>query len=198
MGARYRGQYSSYPIKLFYTSNIPIILQSALVSNLYMISQMLSVKFAGNFFVNLLVSGMTLEAAEPTLLEVSATTSLPRRRCPPSSPIPSTPSSTSHSCWEAAHSSARPGLMCPAVHDPRAEQIHPHCCRIRWSLYRGSVGPRRLHGSYWIWNWYFTGRHNYLPIFRDIRQGTVRDGQHRSSTLLTVVVRSLLFKDYSY
>merc|ERR1712157_316516 len=42
------------PIKLFYTSNIPIILQSALVSNLYMISQMLSVKFAGNFFVNLL------------------------------------------------------------------------------------------------------------------------------------------------
>ena len=52
--ARYRGQYSSYPIKLFYTSNIPIILQSALVSNLYMISQMLSVKFGGNFFVNLL------------------------------------------------------------------------------------------------------------------------------------------------
>lgn len=37
--ARYRGQYSSYPIKLFYTSNIPIILQSALVSNLYVISQ---------------------------------------------------------------------------------------------------------------------------------------------------------------
>ena len=52
--ARYRGQYSSYPIKLFYTSNIPIILQSALVSNLYVISQMMSVKFAGNFFVNLL------------------------------------------------------------------------------------------------------------------------------------------------
>jgi len=52
--ARYRGQYSSYPIKLFYTSNIPIILQSALVSNVYIISQMLSTKFAGNFFVNLL------------------------------------------------------------------------------------------------------------------------------------------------
>ena len=45
--ARYRGQYSSYPIKLFYTSSI---LQSAL----YMISQMLLVKLAGNFFVNLL------------------------------------------------------------------------------------------------------------------------------------------------
>lgn len=52
--ARYRGQYSSYPIKLFYTSNIPIILQSALVSNLYVISQMLSNKFRGNLIINLL------------------------------------------------------------------------------------------------------------------------------------------------
>ncbi|VDK42960.1 unnamed protein product [Anisakis simplex] len=52
--ARYRGQYSSYPIKLFYTSNIPIILQSALVSNLYVISQMLAAKFGGNILVNLL------------------------------------------------------------------------------------------------------------------------------------------------
>lgn len=52
--ARYRGQTSSYPIKLFYTSNIPIILQSALVSNLYVISQMLSTKFAGNILINLL------------------------------------------------------------------------------------------------------------------------------------------------
>uniref|UniRef100_A0A183FYS6 Plug_translocon domain-containing protein n=1 Tax=Heligmosomoides polygyrus TaxID=6339 RepID=A0A183FYS6_HELPZ len=52
--ARYRGQYSSYPIKLFYTSNIPIILQSALVSNLYVISQMLAAKFGGNFLVNIL------------------------------------------------------------------------------------------------------------------------------------------------
>ncbi|GAB1598129.1 protein transport protein Sec61 subunit alpha-like 1 [Argonauta hians] len=52
--ARFRGQYSSYPIKLFYTSNIPIILQSALVSNLYFISQMLANKFHGNIFVNLL------------------------------------------------------------------------------------------------------------------------------------------------
>ena len=49
--ATYRG-YSSFHIKLFYTSNIPIIPQSALVSYLYMISQMLSIKFAGNFFVN--------------------------------------------------------------------------------------------------------------------------------------------------
>ncbi|KAL5475025.1 hypothetical protein EMCRGX_G027072 [Ephydatia muelleri] len=52
--ARYRGQQSTYPIKLFYTSNIPIILQSALVSNLYIISQMLASRFGGNFIVNLL------------------------------------------------------------------------------------------------------------------------------------------------
>ncbi|KAE8728747.1 Protein transport protein Sec61 subunit alpha isoform 2 [Hibiscus syriacus] len=34
-----RGQQGSYPIKLFYTSNMLIILQSAFVSNLYFISQ---------------------------------------------------------------------------------------------------------------------------------------------------------------
>jgi protein transport protein SEC61 subunit alpha len=33
-----RGANSTYPIKLFYTSNIPIILQTALVSNLYFLS----------------------------------------------------------------------------------------------------------------------------------------------------------------
>merc|ERR1712137_155077 len=49
-----RGQQGSYPIKLFYTSNMPIILQSALVSNLYFISQLLYRKFSGNFLVNLL------------------------------------------------------------------------------------------------------------------------------------------------
>ncbi|KHG05744.1 Protein transport Sec61 subunit alpha [Gossypium arboreum] len=49
-----RGQQGSYPIKLFYTSNMPIILHSALVSNLYFISQLLYRRYSGNFFVNLL------------------------------------------------------------------------------------------------------------------------------------------------
>ncbi|KAK1363033.1 SecY protein transport family protein [Heracleum sosnowskyi] len=49
-----RGQQGSYPIKLFYTSNMPIILQSALVSNIYFISQLLYRKYSGNFLVNLL------------------------------------------------------------------------------------------------------------------------------------------------
>jgi protein transport protein SEC61 subunit alpha len=48
------GQRQPYPIKLFYTSNMPIILQSALVSNLYFISQMLYNKFSSNFLVRLL------------------------------------------------------------------------------------------------------------------------------------------------
>ena len=51
---RIRGQTGSYPIKLFYTSNMPIILQSALVSNLYFISQLLFKRYGGNFFVQLL------------------------------------------------------------------------------------------------------------------------------------------------
>jgi protein transport protein SEC61 subunit alpha len=58
---RVRGQTSTYPIKLFYTSNIPIILQSALVSNLYFISQMLDNKFSGNFLVGLLGSWKRME-----------------------------------------------------------------------------------------------------------------------------------------
>jgi len=38
---RARGLEKPYPIKLFYTSNMPIILQTALVSNIYFVSQML-------------------------------------------------------------------------------------------------------------------------------------------------------------
>merc|ERR1711953_705688 len=49
-----RGQQGSYPIKLFYTSNIPIILQTALVSNLYFFSQLLYRRFKSNMIVNLL------------------------------------------------------------------------------------------------------------------------------------------------
>eukprot|EP01024_Parvocaulis_polyphysoides_P039318 TRINITY_DN3551_c0_g1_i2.p1 TRINITY_DN3551_c0_g1~~TRINITY_DN3551_c0_g1_i2.p1 ORF type:complete len:474 (+),score=70.52 TRINITY_DN3551_c0_g1_i2:84-1505(+) len=51
---RTRGQQGNYPIKLFYTSNMPIILQSALVSNLYFISQMLYKRYGGNLLVQLL------------------------------------------------------------------------------------------------------------------------------------------------
>lgn len=47
-----RGQQGSYAIKLFYTSNIPIILQTALVSNLYFFSQLLYRRYRSNLLVN--------------------------------------------------------------------------------------------------------------------------------------------------
>lgn len=40
-----KGHMGNYPIKLFYTSNMPIILQSTLISNLFFISQLLFRKF---------------------------------------------------------------------------------------------------------------------------------------------------------
>ncbi|KAI9596704.1 SecY subunit domain-containing protein [Syncephalis fuscata] len=51
---RFRGHRATYPIKLFYTSNMPIMLQSALVSNVYMISQLLYTRFPENLLVRLL------------------------------------------------------------------------------------------------------------------------------------------------
>ena len=51
---RYRGQQGTYPIKLFYTSNMPIMLQSALVSNIFFISQMLFRRFPNSLLVRLI------------------------------------------------------------------------------------------------------------------------------------------------
>jgi protein transport protein SEC61 subunit alpha len=51
---RNRGMRGSYPIKLFYTSNMPIMLESALTSNVFLVSQMLFSRFPNNLFVKLL------------------------------------------------------------------------------------------------------------------------------------------------
>ncbi len=51
---RFRGQRGTYPIKLFYTSNMPIMLQSALTSNVFIVSQMLSSRFPSNILVKIL------------------------------------------------------------------------------------------------------------------------------------------------
>ncbi len=51
---KYRGQQGVYPIKLFYTSNMPVILQTALVSNLYFLSQLMYNRYSGNVLVRLL------------------------------------------------------------------------------------------------------------------------------------------------
>lgn len=52
--SKMRGQRSVYPVKLFYTSNMPIMLQSALTSNVFLVSQMLSARFPNNLLVRLL------------------------------------------------------------------------------------------------------------------------------------------------
>lgn len=86
--AKHRGQEGKYPIKLFYTSNMPIILQTALVSNLYFLSQLLYNRYSGNFLVRLLgvwkelkdnpgnsvpVSGLAYYISPPhTLAEIAA------------------------------------------------------------------------------------------------------------------------------
>ncbi|CAN3353757.1 protein transport protein Sec61p [Diutina catenulata] len=51
---RQRGPYGSYPIRLFYTSNIPIMLQSALSSNIFIVSQLLFTRWPKNILVKLL------------------------------------------------------------------------------------------------------------------------------------------------
>ena len=58
-----RGQHGTYPIKLFYTSNIPIILQTALVSNLYFFSQILYRRYKNNMIVNLIGQWQDMEFA---------------------------------------------------------------------------------------------------------------------------------------
>lgn len=48
---RQRGPFNVYPIRLFYTSNMPIMLQSALTSNIFIISQMLYSRFPNNLAI---------------------------------------------------------------------------------------------------------------------------------------------------
>lgn len=56
-----RGAQGSYPIKLFYTSNIPIILQTTLVSNLYFVSQILYKRYPSNLLVNIIGRWTTIQ-----------------------------------------------------------------------------------------------------------------------------------------
>lgn len=44
----------SHKIKLFYTQTFPIILQAAVIQNLYFFSQILDRRFKGNFIIGLL------------------------------------------------------------------------------------------------------------------------------------------------
>jgi len=59
-----RGHRGIYPVRLFYTSNISIILQTCLVSNLYFFSQLLYRRFKSNMLVNLLGQWQDTEGGE--------------------------------------------------------------------------------------------------------------------------------------
>ncbi|CAM9990493.1 unnamed protein product, partial [Choristocarpus tenellus] len=67
---KYRGQQGTYPIKLFYTSNMPVILQTALVSNLYFLSQLLHNRYAGNLIVRLMGRWQEVEGMAGTSVPV--------------------------------------------------------------------------------------------------------------------------------
>lgn len=51
---QHRGYRSEFPIRLFFTSTISVILQSMFISNFYNVSQMLYARFSKTIFINLL------------------------------------------------------------------------------------------------------------------------------------------------
>jgi preprotein translocase subunit SecY len=127
---RFRGQRGSYPIKLFYTSHMPIMLESALTSNVFIVSQMLATRFPSNILVKLLgvwevrhamqynmFSELTvivrcspwktlLSSSPPLASRTTCRRLIPSRK--PSSTL-SIPLSTSPLCCLHALSSPRPG-----------------------------------------------------------------------------------------
>lgn len=62
---KYKGYEQRYPIKLFYTSNISVIFQTAFVSNMYFLSQMLYRRFKGNFIIGLLGTWQEVGGSDP-------------------------------------------------------------------------------------------------------------------------------------
>lgn len=62
--SRVRGNQAKYPIKFFYTSNIPIILETALISNIFFFSQTFYSNYPG-FFSSLLGSWRSVDGEAP-------------------------------------------------------------------------------------------------------------------------------------
>ena len=83
---RFRGQRGSYPVKLFYTSNMPIMLESALTSHIYIVSQMLFSRFPDNFLVKVLGVWEVIFLAHPPLFNILIHCIPSQWRNPPSLP----------------------------------------------------------------------------------------------------------------
>lgn len=103
---RARGHQGSYPIKLFYTSNMPIILQSALVSNLYFISQ---------------VCGRVSGSRCGHLLRNVCAFTISPRPCPPCLPHLPPPAAVQALCWHLLHRSTH----CSTPPPPPAPPLQP-------------------------------------------------------------------------
>ncbi|GKT84537.1 protein transport protein SEC61 subunit alpha [Colletotrichum tofieldiae] len=98
--SRQRGARGSYPVRLFYTSNMPIMLQSALSSNVFLISQMLYSRFSDNLLVRL----FGVWEAKDGSAQLSAISGLAYYMSPPLNfkdalLDPFTPLSTLSTCW---------------------------------------------------------------------------------------------------
>lgn len=195
--SKQRGPYGVFPIKLFYTSNLPIMLQSALTSNIFIISQMLFKKFPTNVLVRLLGVWDGREGMQQ-LFPVSG---IAYYMQPPSTPrrhwlTPSRPSSTLPLFWAYVPSSLPPGLRFPALL-PRCGQAvqgagsgdcwptrdfclqgaqanHPHRCSFWRSHHWRSVSRLRPARSPQLRNRYPHGRDHNLRLLRDGRQGGLR------------------------
>ena len=65
-----RSMQTSYPIKLFYTGNTPVVLLSALVANIFFVSQVLYGSMKSNFLVNLIGQWQPVTADSRTAIPV--------------------------------------------------------------------------------------------------------------------------------
>merc|ERR1712106_341384 len=202
------GMQGSYPIKLFYTSNMPIILQTALVSNLYFLSQLLYKRYPNNFLVNLFGKWKDEETGGPyQTLPISG---LVYYISPPNS-IAEVLEDPLHAIiylafilvacalfsktWiEVSGSSAKD--VAKQLRDQQMVMKGHRDSSLAKELNRyiptaaafggmciGAHRHRRLHGRHRLRHGHPARRHHHLPVLRDVRQGE-RPGQRALLLLL--------------
>lgn len=139
--SRQRGMRGSYPVRLFYTSNMPIMLQSALASNIFMISQMLYSRFSDNLLVKLLGTwepregSSQLFASSGIAYYMSPPLSLTDALLDPIHTVIVSPHLIPSSAEETLpRSSALPFIRTPWLTERRVAitVLRVYCCRLRY------------------------------------------------------------------
>ncbi|CAN6546247.1 unnamed protein product [Malus baccata var. baccata] len=148
-----RGQQGPYPIKLFYTSSMPIILHSARLQSLFHLS---SKKFSGNFFVNILGKWQESEYSGQSIpvgglaYYVTAPGSLVDMAANPFHP---------------EYSSQKLGLKFLRFKlTEGTKPLHTYCRCIRRHVHWCLDCSGRFHGSNWLRNWDFACCYNHLSV----------------------------------